>query len=261
MATPAIVITGGSAGLGRAVAAAVSASGAPVIIASRDPARGLAGQGALPALVAEAWPLDLADLGSVAAFARRVRDARLSLGALVCNAGVWPRQRVVTAAGLELGFAVNHVGHAALVAALGPLLVDGARVVIVSSGLHAGGRIAWDDLGARRGFDARDAYAQSKLANVMYALALARREPRWRVNAVHPGIVRTALHGAHPPRGAIAPAVGARAITALVLDRRHADTTGRYFDQQTARRPSPLALDRPSQDRLWQLTQTLIRPR
>jgi NAD(P)-dependent dehydrogenase (short-subunit alcohol dehydrogenase family) len=116
-------------------------------------------------------------------------------------------------------------------------------------------------LALARGFDARAAYAQAKLANVMYALTLARRQPRWRVNAVHPGVVRTAQHGDRVPPQAIAPSVAARALRALVLDPRHATTTGRYFDQLTARRPAPLALDRPSQDRLWALTEALIRPR
>lgn len=263
VAEPCVLVTGGSAGLGRALAGALVDEGCRVVIASRDPARGLAASGDLPALGprAEAWPLDLGDLGSVAELGRRVARERLALTAVVANAGVWPRRRIVTAAGLELGFAINHVGHAALIDALAPALGDGARVVVVASGLHQHGRIAWDDLALARGFDARAAYAQSKLANVMYALALARRQPRWRVNAIHPGVVRTALHGDRVPPQAIAPAVAARSLRALVLDPRHAAATGRYFDQLTARRPAPLALDRPSQDRLWALTEALIHPR
>lgn len=263
MAEPCVLITGGSAGIGRALAAAMVAAGWRVIIASRAPERGLAAQGDAPALGprATAWPLDLTDLGSVAELGRRVAREQLALAAVVANAGVWPRRRIVTAAGLELGFAVNHVGHAALIDAVAPALGDGARVVVVASGLHQHGRIAWDDLALARGFDAHAAYAQAKLANVMYALALARRQPRWRVNAVHPGVVRTALHGDRAPAHAVAPAVAARALAALLLDARHATTTGRYFDQATARRPAPLALDRASQDRLWALTEALIRPR
>ena len=251
MAEPAILVTGGSRGIGRALVDALVEAGRPVIVASRGAEREVAGAGVA------AWPLDLAHLASVRALGERVARERIALAAVVANAGVWPRTRVVTRAGLELGFAVNHVGHAALVDAVGPAIVDGGRVVVVASGMHAGGRIAWDDLSLAKGFDARAAYAQSKLANVMYALALARRQPRWRVNAVHPGVVRTALHE-RPPPGAIAPAVAARALAALVLDPALASTTGRYFDQRTPRRPAPLALDRASQDRLWTLTATLI---
>jgi NAD(P)-dependent dehydrogenase (short-subunit alcohol dehydrogenase family) len=80
----------------------------------------------------------------VAELGRRVAREQLALAAVVANAGVWPRRRIVTAAGLELGFAVNHVGHAALIDAVAPALGDGARVVVVASGLHQHGRIAWD---------------------------------------------------------------------------------------------------------------------
>ncbi|MBK9029851.1 MAG: SDR family NAD(P)-dependent oxidoreductase [Myxococcales bacterium] len=261
MAEPWVLITGGSAGLGRALAGALVADGWRVIIASRAPERGLGAVGALPALGdrAQAWALDLSDLASVAELTRRVARERIALAAVVANAGVWPQRRVVTRAGLELGFAVGHVGHAALIDGLAPALGDGARVVIVASGLHVHGRIAWDDPSLARGFDPRAAYAQTKLANVMYALALARRQPRWRVNAIHPGVVRTALHGDRPPAQAIAPAVAARGLRALLVDPRHAATTGRYFDQLTPRRPAPLALDRPSQDRLWAMTEALSR--
>lgn len=249
---PQIVVTGGSAGIGRAVASALIAAGRGVIIASRDPARAQ-----LPA--ARPLTVDLADRAAIARAVATLAADGVKVGAVVANAGVWPRRRVVTRAGLELGFAVNHVGHAALLDRLAPLMLDGARVVIVASGLHARGRIAWDDLAAARRFDAMDAYAQSKLANVLYALALARRRPSWRVNAIHPGVVRTALHGDRPPARAIAPAAAARAIVELVVDPRHAATTGRYFDQATARRPAPHALDRATQDRLWTLTETLVR--
>jgi NAD(P)-dependent dehydrogenase (short-subunit alcohol dehydrogenase family) len=193
-----IVVTGGSAGIGRAVAAALVAAGHPVIIASRHPERAR-----LPG--ARLMPLDLTDRASIEGLAATVRAEDLKLAAVIANAGVWPTRRIVTRAGHELGLAVAHVGHAALIDRLAPALDDGARVVVVASGLHARGRIAWDDLAAARGFDPMAAYAQAKLANVMYALALARRRPSWRVNAVHPGIVRTALHGERVPPRAIAP--------------------------------------------------------
>lgn len=251
MALP-IVVTGGSAGIGRAVAAALVAAGHPVIIASRHPERAR-----LPG--ARLMPLDLTDRASIEGLAATVRAEDLKLAAVIANAGVWPTRRIVTRAGHELGLAVAHVGHAALIDRLAPALEDGARIVVVASGLHARGRIAWDDLAAARGFDPLAAYAQAKLANVMYALTLARRRPTWRVNAVHPGIVRTALHGERVPPRAIAPEIAARAIVALAIDPRHAATTGRYFDQTTARRPAPHALDRASQDRLWSITEAMIR--
>jgi NAD(P)-dependent dehydrogenase (short-subunit alcohol dehydrogenase family) len=115
-----IVVTGGSAGIGRAVAAALVAAGHPVIIASRHPERAR-----LPG--ARLMPLDLTDRASIEGLAATVRAEDLKLAAVIANAGVWPTRRIVTRAGHELGLAVAHVGHAALIDRLAPALDDGAR--------------------------------------------------------------------------------------------------------------------------------------
>lgn len=252
------IITGGASGIGKELARGLALAGRRVLIASRDPARAFTGDKPLVRDRTEAWPLDLSDVAAVRAFAARVRAELPPVDILVCNAGVWPRRRIVTPAGLELGFAVAHVGHFALVDALGDHLADGARVLLIASGLHARGRIAFDDLSHARGFDPLAAYAQAKLANVMFALSLARRAPRLRSNAIHPGIARTALHD-KPPPGAIAATAAARGPLRLAMSAEHAATTGRYFDQLDLRKPAPSALDRATQDRLWSLTESLIR--
>lgn len=248
------IVTGGASGIGREIARGLVAAGRRVIVASRDPARALRGA---DAIAAEAWPLDLADLASVRAFAARARAELPAIAIVVCNAGVWPRRRIVTAAGHELGLAVGHIGHAALVRGLEPHLAPGTRVVVLASGLHVRGRLDWDDLALARGFDPLAAYARGKLANVMFALALARRAPQLRANAIHPGVARTALHD-RPPGNAISAAAAARGPLRLALAAEHAATTGRYFDQLAPRRPSPIALDRAGQDRLWTLTERWI---
>lgn len=260
VASPIALVTGGSAGLGKEIARGLAAGGHRVVIASRDPARALRGADALAIDAADAWPLDLADLTSVRAVAARAARELPPIDVLILDAGVWPRRRIVTAAGLELGFAVNHVGHAALALGLVPHLRAGARVVTIASGLHARGRLAWDDPTFARDFDPLDAYARAKLANVLFALAFARRHPTLRSNAIHPGVIRTALHE-RPPASAITAAAAARGPLHLALAPEHAATTGRYFDQRTPRRPSPIALDRATQDRLWSLTESLISPR
>lgn len=271
MTQPLAIVTGASAGIGQAIARGLLDAGHRVVIASRDPGRFVdvptasvgapTGSVGTPTRRIERWPLDLADLASVRAFANRVRTELPAPAVLVCNAGIWPRRRQLNGAGLELGFAVNHVGHAALALALEPHLAAGARVVTLASGLHAAGRIAWDDPTFARDFADPAAYAQSKLANVMFSLAFARRFPRLRSNAIHPGLVRTALHGERPPASAITASAAARGPLRLAWAAEHATTTGRYFDQLVSRRPSALALDRASQDRLWSLTEVLIRRR
>jgi NAD(P)-dependent dehydrogenase (short-subunit alcohol dehydrogenase family) len=183
---------------------------------------------------------------------------------------VWPRDRRTTADGFELALGVNHLGHFLLCAELEPLLRASApaRVVIVSSGLHARGRMHWDDLQLARGrYSGTDAYAQSKLANVLHAFALARRLAGTgvTVNALHPGLVKTNLGRELPEllmraAGPLlrTPARGAETSLHLALSPDVATVTGRYFDDRKPRKPSPIALDRASQERLWTVSEQLV---
>jgi len=149
--------------------------------------------------------LDLADLGSVAAFAGRMLAADRAIDILVNNAGVMaPPQRQSTVDGFDLQFGTNYLGHFAMTARLLPLLRGhGARVVQVSSGAHRmGGAIHFDDLQWERSYKPWAAYAQSKLAMLMFALELQRRSDAngWgiRSNAAHPGFARTELIASGP---------------------------------------------------------------
>jgi NAD(P)-dependent dehydrogenase (short-subunit alcohol dehydrogenase family) len=145
-------------------------------------------------------PLDLSDLDSVAAFASAFAAAHPRLDLLVNNAGVMVPPLGRTKQGFELQFGTNHLGHFALAARLLPLLerTSGARVVVVSSSAQNLGRIDFDDLNwERRSYSAWSAYAQSKLANMMFALELRRRlvraDSELRVTAAHPGWTATDL--------------------------------------------------------------------
>jgi NAD(P)-dependent dehydrogenase (short-subunit alcohol dehydrogenase family) len=197
------VVTGAS-GLGFEDAKALARAGAEVIMASRDHAKG---DGAV-ARIRKEIPharirfevLDLASLASVARFAGRLGSQLESLDLLINNAGVMdPQKRQVTAEGFELQFGTNHLGHFALTGHLLPLLRKGRkpRVVTVSSIAARMGAIDFADLNATRSYDTRAAYAQSKLACLMFALELQRRSEAggWGVTslAAHPGISRTEL--------------------------------------------------------------------
>ncbi|MGW0817309.1 oxidoreductase [Streptomyces viridiviolaceus] len=195
------VVTGANSGIGLTTAEALARAGAHVVFAVRDLERGR-GAAATVSGSTEVRRLDLADLSSVREFVDAWEARPLDL--LINNAGVMmlPKQR--TADGFEMQFGTNHLGHFALTNLLLPHITD--RVVTVSSGAHrwADGRIRFEDLNWTSDYDPRRAYAQSKLANLLFTLELQRRLTESgspvRALAAHPGYAATNLqsHAASP---------------------------------------------------------------
>lgn len=265
-------MTGATGGIGVEILRGLLAVGVDVVIGCRDPGRAAATIAGLPAAHRAhvvVRPLDLAALASVRELVRWVSGELPRLDVLVNNAAVWSRQRRATTDGLDLTFGVNHVAHHALSVGLLPVLrrSPAARVITVASGIHVRGRLAWDDLmQVTGGYNGVRAYEQSKLANVMFALALARRAGKGVTsNAVHPGIARTNLTKDYPemfrqakPGSIVSAAVAARAPLRLALDPALAGITGRYFDRDREQAPSKAALSHADQERLWQVTDALI---
>ncbi|MFF9626454.1 oxidoreductase [Streptomyces griseosporeus] len=194
------VVTGANSGIGFVTADALARAGARVVLAVRDEERGKAAAGRMSGAT-EVRRLDLADLASVREFAAGW-DGPLDL--LINNAGVMmlPRQR--TRDGFEMQFGTNHLGHFALTNLLLPHVTD--RVVTVASSAHRwpGAAIHFDDLDLAAGYNPQRAYAQSKLANLLFTLELQRRltEAGSAVRAVaaHPGWAATNLqsHAGNP---------------------------------------------------------------
>ncbi|MEO9327040.1 oxidoreductase [Gordonia aurantiaca] len=187
------VVTGANSGLGAETAKALVGAGADVILACRNTAKADAVAKTLGprATVAK---LDLADLSSVRTFAESVTGADV----LVNNAGLMavPLQR--TADGFEMQIGTNHLGHFALTALLLPKITD--RVVTVSSGVHQIGNLQLDDLNwEKRRYRRWQAYGDSKLANLMFGLELARRLREAGSSkqsfVAHPGYAATELQG------------------------------------------------------------------
>lgn len=203
------LVTGANTGIGYEAALQLARKGAQVLLGCRDEQR--ANQ-AIESIQAEAprgsveWlPLDLADLASVAAAAAQLRAAHQRLDLLICNAGVMVPPAGRTVDGFELQFGINHLGHFALVLQVLPLLqaATAARVVAVSSGAALFGRMVFDDLNfERRGYQPWAAYGQSKLANLLFIEALARRLKRAGSSVVacaaHPGVTATELQRHSP---------------------------------------------------------------
>lgn len=187
-----IIITGANSGIGRSAAAALARAGASVTLAVRDVAKGESAAATMSGDV-RVRQLNLADLQSVRSFAGETSEP---LDILVANAGVMavPMQRTVD--GFELQVGTNHLGHFALANLLLPRIRD--RIVVVSSEVHRQGRIVLDDLNwERRPYRRWAAYAQSKLANLLFVQELERRlrasGSSVRAVAVHPGYAATNL--------------------------------------------------------------------
>jgi NAD(P)-dependent dehydrogenase (short-subunit alcohol dehydrogenase family) len=204
------IVTGANSGLGLSTARELARHGARVVLACRDPVKGEAAAAAItreaPGANVELAALDLASLGSVEAFAATFAASHTDgLDLLINNAGVMAPPRRETADGFELQLGTNLLGHFALTARLIALMREreDARVVTLSSNAHKMGRINFDDLQSQRHYRRWNAYGQSKLADLMFALELDRRlrAAGWGVKslAAHPGYAATNLQTAAPP--------------------------------------------------------------
>lgn len=205
------VITGANSGIGLVTARELARHGATVVVACRDIDKGDAAVEQMRQELGEAGPeaafhvrrLDLADLDSVRSFAAETIAAfPEGIDLLVNNAGVMAPPRKETADGFELQFGTNHLGHFALTG----LLLDelkkkpGSRVVTVSSNAHKMGKVDFDDLQSEDSYRRWNAYAQSKLANLVFAIDLQRRIDEAGLDiesmAAHPGLSATNLGSA-----------------------------------------------------------------
>ena len=197
------VVTGANSGIGLEATRGLAALGAKVVMACRslDKAETAAAdiRRSLPGADLEIRHLDLADLGSVAAFANTFTEAD-AIDLLVNNAGVMALpQRKETADGFEMQFGTNVLGHFALTGRLllNVLAAPASRVVWLSSIAHREGRIAFDDLQSEHSYDAWRAYRQSKLADLMLSIEMQRRLTEAGADTVsvaaHPGIASTEL--------------------------------------------------------------------
>jgi retinol dehydrogenase-13 len=296
------LITGANSGIGFAVAHQLAKQGATIIMACRRVADGERAAREIrkdaPKARLDVMELDLGSLASVRSFAASFRARYKRLDALVNNAGVMNTPKGRTKDGFETQFGVNYLGHFLLTALLTDLLQASApaRIVNVSSSYHeqAMGRVGaihFDDLNyERRPFDSWEAYAQSKLANLLHARELARRLEGTDVTAVslNPGFVRTNLIRTSLPSwamkiltallspflrlaGMIEPWEGAQTTLHTLLAPEVATQSGAYFSQiglykdKASRRggwpmrsPNLAAYDDTAAKRLWSESEKLV---
>jgi len=189
------VVTGGYSGLGLETTRALSRAGATVVVPARRPDAAAAALADLERVEVEA--LDLADLASVRAFAARFLTSGRPLGIVIAGAGVMACPETRVGPGWESQFAINHLGHFAMVNLLWPAIAaGGGRVVVVASGAaDATAGMRWHDIEFRDGYDKWQAYVQSKTANVLFASHLDSlgRGAGVRAFSVSPGSILTPL--------------------------------------------------------------------
>ena len=258
-----VLVTGSTDGIGRATARALAAAGAKVILHGRSKPKVDAALAKLaeelPGAELEGVSFDLASQTAVRKGAEQILARIPELHVLVNNAGIYADERTLTDDGIELTFAVNHVGPFLLTELLAPRLEASAtrvpsRVINVSSVAHTRGRIHIDDLTLATGWTSYAAYAQSKLANVMHALELAaRHEPAKLVAySLHPGVIGTKLlrQGFGPVQGSSVE-VGARTSVRLAGGESVDDPSGTYFNEGTPTQPAVAARDAAARTALW----------
>lgn len=277
MAGRTVLVTGGTGGIGKATAEGLARLGARVGIVGRYLQRARSAAADITAVTGnpaiDPHAADLSSQAEVRRLASELLGAYPRLHVLVNNAGGFWANRHPTVDGLERTFAVNHLAPFLLTALLlGRLKASApARIVTVSSGAHATGRIDFDDLQGERAYFGPRAYSQSKLANVLFTCELARRLQGTGVTAtvLHPGVVRTAFGGEDPaPWHRVllpltrpfmrTPAGGAATPIYLASSPEVEGVTGRYFANRKPRSSSKASYDTAAAARLWRTSEQLV---
>jgi NAD(P)-dependent dehydrogenase (short-subunit alcohol dehydrogenase family) len=259
------LVTGATDGLGRAVAERLAADGATVLLHGRNQER-------LDAAAREirdatgtpvrAYLADFAELAQVRRLAAEVRDTNDRLNILVNNAGVGSglpagRDRRVSADGYELRFAVNYLAPFLLTLELLPLIEASAPARIVNVASIGQYPIDLDDVMLERGYDGQRAYAQSKLAQIMFGFELAARLPadRVTVNSLHPGTyMPTKIVTQERGQTVDDLETGTASVVRLAASPELDGVTGRYYEWQEEARANPQAYDADARRRLWKLS-------
>ena len=273
------LITGGSDGIGYAAARELAQLGATVLIVGRNAMKTATAvariieetdNGAVRYLLA-----DLSSLGDVRRLAAQVKEGIPRLDVLVNNAGAIFLSHRRSVDGIEMTFALNHLGHFLLTTLLLDLLRDSApaRIVNVSSRAHfSAGNFRLEDLprpGSNGGYRA---YGRSKLCNILFTYELARRleGSGVTVNALHPGLVRTNIARNNGLLGRVVNFfIGARGVDAvkgaktlnyLASSPEVEGLTGKYFVDCRAVPSSALSYDDGLASDLWELSERLTKP-
>lgn len=281
MTSRTVLVTGSTNGIGQQAALDLARLGATVIVSGRSPEkvrdtvdalRSASGHERIDGIVA-----DLSVLSGITTLADTVRQRYDRLDVLLNNAGALFTERQLTVDGFERTFALNHLAYFELTRQLLDLLKASApaRIINVASDLHAKGELHFEDPSLASSYAPLKAYAQSKLANVMFTYELARRLDGSGVtaNAMHPGMVQSGFgkgnRGVVGRLTALGLSIGQRLFGVDVV--KGADTavylasapevegrTGGYWYRREQIPSSPASRDEPSWERLWEMSEAMV---
>jgi NAD(P)-dependent dehydrogenase (short-subunit alcohol dehydrogenase family) len=273
MAEKVIVITGATSGIGEVAADRLVAKGARILFVARDSARGEATLKHLRAIAGSsehcAFYADLSRLDEMKRVAAEIAESEPRIDVLINNAGALFSSRKVSADGLEMTFALNHLSYFVITNLLRPRLAAGSRVVSTASDAHKGARLDFSDLQSARSYSGFAQYGRSKLCNILFTRELARRLAGTGVtaNCLHPGFVATRF-GDHSggvmslavraaKTFAITPEQGAQTIIYLASSPDVAEVTGGYFEKCRPAMPTAEAQNDADAKRLWEISSEL----
>lgn len=266
-----ILVTGCNSGLGLETMRVLSKRGAHIVAAARTQEKA-AQAAAQVGASATAVACELSEPASVRACIAQLTSSGARLDAIICNAGIMALPKLAQSHGYELQFFTNHIGHFILVTGLLDRLADDGRVVMLSSAGHMGAPkegIQFDNLSGEKSYKPWTAYGQSKLANLLFAKALAKRlAGSGKVaNALHPGVINTNLmRYMNIPGGGIGQlglgianalffktvAQGAATQCYVAVHPKTAAISGEYFSDCNVATPRADANDAGLAERLWQ---------
>ncbi|RLT21489.1 MAG: SDR family oxidoreductase [Chloroflexi bacterium] len=273
-----MIVTGATNGIGLITARELAATGARVVLVGRS-ARRLADTVALitqqtPAANLDTIQADLSSQADVLAVADTIKQRYDHIDVLLNNAGAFFTEHQLSVDGIEMTWALNHMAPFLLTTTLLDLLRASApaRIITVASAAHQGATINFDDLEGKTRFSGWKAYAQSKLANIMFTYELANRllDSDVTANCLHPGFVATGFAQNNPGwfakafavmqrYMAITPEKGAETSIFLARSDSVATTTGRYFDKCKPVPSSKISYDVTTQRRLWQQSLNMVK--
>ncbi len=260
-----ILVTGATDGIGKQTALELAQRGHKVLVHGRNQSKSEVAAAEIRRASgnenAEAVWADLTDFKAIKALADGIKKQYDRLDVLLNNAGVFENEKVILSNGLERTFMVNHMASFALTLELLDLLKNtpGSRIVNVSS-MAQSGSIDFDNLNGEKYFDPYNAYAVSKLENVLFTYKLARLLPDKTpmANCLHPGVVSTKLLYAGWGMGGVSVHAGAQNSIYAAVSPEMEGKTGLYLVNRKPAKSAALSYDKKVQERLWEISLEIV---